>query len=49
LLTDSGADLSALKGEKLMGSTEYDPERNVRAKSECGALTETYRAIEAVI
>jgi hypothetical protein len=46
-LTDSAADLSVLKGQKLIGSTEFDPERRVR--SACGSLIETHGAIEAVI
>jgi hypothetical protein len=49
LLIDSGADVSILKGEKLIGSTEYDPERKVRVKSVSGSLIETHGATEAVI
>jgi hypothetical protein len=49
LLTDSGADLSVLKGEKLIDSTVYDPERKVRVKNMSGSLIETHGAIEAVI
>jgi hypothetical protein len=49
LLIDSGADVSIFKGEKLIGSTEYDPERKVRFKSISGSLIETHGAIEAVI
>jgi hypothetical protein len=49
LLRDSGADLSALEGEKPIGSTEYDPKRKARVKSVSGSLIETYGAIEAVI
>jgi hypothetical protein len=30
LFIDSGADISVLKGENLIGSTQYDPERKVR-------------------
>lgn len=48
-LIDSGADISVLKGEKLIGSTEYDPERKVRVKSVSGSLIETHGAIEAEI
>jgi hypothetical protein len=49
LLIDSGADVSILKGEKLIGSTEYDPEKRVRVKTVSGLLIETHGAIEAVI
>jgi hypothetical protein len=49
LLIDSGANVSILKGEKLIGSTKYDPERRVRVKSVSGSLIETHGAIEAVI
>ncbi|XP_033610184.1 zinc finger protein 345-like [Cryptotermes secundus] len=46
---DSGADISVLKGENLIGLTEYDPERKVRVKSVSGSLIETHGVIEAEI
>ncbi|XP_023705571.2 uncharacterized protein LOC111863458 [Cryptotermes secundus] len=49
LLIYSGADISVLKGEKLIESTEYDPERKVRVKSVSGSLIETHGVIEAEI
>ena len=29
-LIDTGADISLLKGDKLIGTTEYDPDRKVK-------------------
>jgi hypothetical protein len=49
LLVDTGADISLLKGEKLIGSTEYDPEGKVRVKSVDGSWIETYGKISATI
>ena len=31
-LIDTGADISILKGAKLIGTTEYDPDRIVKVK-----------------
>ena len=31
-LIDTGADISLLKGNKLIGTTEYDPEKKVKVK-----------------
>jgi hypothetical protein len=31
-LIDTGADISLLKGKKLIGMTEFDPERKVKVK-----------------
>jgi hypothetical protein len=31
-LIDTGADISLLKGSKLIGTTEYDPEKKVKVK-----------------
>jgi hypothetical protein len=48
-LIDTGADVSLLKGNKLIGNTEYDPERKVRVKCVDGSPMETHGVIEATI
>jgi hypothetical protein len=49
LLVDTAADISLLKGEKLIGSTEYDPAGKVRVKSVNESWIETHGKISATI
>jgi hypothetical protein len=46
-LIDTGADISLLKGTKLIGTTEYDPERKVKVKCVDGSPMETHGDLEA--
>ena len=46
-LIDTGADISLLKGNKLIGTTEYDPEKKVKAKCVDGSPMETHGVLEA--
>ena len=48
-LIDTGADISLLKGSKLIGITEYDPDRKVKVKCVDGSPMETYGILEAKI
>jgi predicted aspartyl protease len=48
-LIDTGADVSLLKGDKLIGATEYDPERKVKVKCVDGSPVETHGVLEARI
>jgi len=48
-LIDTGADISLLKGNKLIGTTEYDPRSKVRVKCVDGSPIETYGIVEARI
>jgi asparagine synthetase A len=48
-LIDTGADISLLKGNKLIGTTEYDPEKKVKVKCIVGFLMETHGVLEARI
>ena len=48
-LIDTGADINLLKGDKLLGTTEYDPERKVKVKCVDGSLMETHGDLEARI
>jgi len=48
-LIDTGADVSLLKGSKLIGNIEYDPEGKVRVKCVDGSPMETHGVIEATI
>jgi len=48
-LIDTGADISLLKGNKLIGATEYDPERKVKVKCIDGSPMETHDVLEARI
>jgi hypothetical protein len=41
-----GADISLLKGNKLIGATEYDPERKVKVKCVNGSPMETHGVLE---
>ena len=45
-LIDTGADINLLKGDKLLGTTEYDPERKVKVKCVDGSLMETHGVLE---
>jgi hypothetical protein len=48
-LTDTGADVRLLKGKKLVGTPEYDPEKKVKVKCVDGSPIETHGVIEAKI
>jgi len=48
-LIDTGADISLLKGNKLIGSTEYDPHKKVKVKCVDGSPMETHGALKAKI
>ena len=48
-LIDTGADISLLKVDKLIGTTEYDPGRKVRVKCVVGSPIETHGVSEARI
>ena len=48
-LLDTTADVSLLKGNKLVGTTEYDPERKVKVKCVDGSPMDTHGIIEAKI
>ena len=48
-LVDTGADISLLKGDKLIGTTEYDPYRKVKVKCVDCSPMETYGVLEAKI
>ena len=48
-LIDTGADISLLKGDKVIGSTEYDPEGKVQVKGVDGSPIETRGVLEAKI
>ena len=46
-LIDTGADISILKGNKLIGTTEYNPEKKVKVKCVDGSPVETHGVLEA--
>jgi len=46
-LIDTGADISLLKGNKLIGTTEYDPEKKVKVKCVDGFPMGTHGILEA--
>jgi len=48
-LIDTGADISLLKGNKLIGTTEYDPEKKVKVKCVDSSPIETHGVLEARI
>jgi len=48
-LIDTGADISLLKGNKLIGTTQYDPEKGVKLKCVDGSPMETHGVLEAQI
>jgi hypothetical protein len=47
--SDTGADISLVKGATLIGSREYDPEGKVRVKSVNGSWIETHGKLSATI
>lgn len=49
LLIDTGADINLLKGNKLIGTTEYDPEKKSKVKCVDGSPLETHGVVEANI
>jgi len=48
-LIDTGADISLLKGNKLIGTTEYDTEKGVKLKCVDGSPMENHGVLEAQI
>jgi len=48
-LTDTGAEICLLKGNKLIGATEYDPEKRMKVKCVDGSPMETHGVLEAKI
>jgi hypothetical protein len=48
-LVDTGEDISLLKGNKLIETTKYDPEKNVKVKCIDGCPMETHGVLEARI
>ena len=48
-LVDSGADISLIKSEKLLGTATIEPRDRVRVKSVNGAIIETHGRIETRI
>ena len=48
-LIDTEADISLLKGDNFIGTTEYDPERKVKVKCVDGSPMETHGVLEARI
>jgi hypothetical protein len=48
-LIDTGVDISLLKGNKLVGTTEYDPEKKVKVKCVDGSPMENHGVLEARI
>jgi hypothetical protein len=48
-LIDTGADISLLKGEKLIDTTDFDPKRKVKGKCVDGSPLETHAVVETKI
>ena len=48
-LVDSGADISLVKSQKLLGTTDFEPKDRVRVKGVDGSKLETHGSIEARI
>ncbi len=48
-LVDSGADISLIKSEKLLGTATFEPRDRVRVKSVNGSIIETHGRIETQI
>ena len=46
---DSGADISLVKGQNLLGTTEFEPRDRVRVKGVVGSTLETHGSIETPI
>jgi hypothetical protein len=49
LLVDTGADINLPKSSKLVGTTEYDPDKKIRVKCVEGSQMETHGGVEANI
>ena len=49
MLVDSGADISLVKSEKLLGTAEFEPVDRVRVKSVEGSMIETRGSLETRI
>ena len=49
ILTDKGADISLLKGNKLIGTTAYYPEKKVKVKCVDRSAMEIHGVLEARI
>jgi hypothetical protein len=48
-LLDTGADVSIIKSEKLIGSTEFEPREKVKLKGVEGSIVETHGSVNARI
>jgi len=48
-LIDTGADISLVKGNKLIGPTEYDPEKKVKINWVDGTAVKSHSAVESRI
>ena len=48
-LVDSGADISLVKSEKLLGTAEFEPRERMRIKSVEGSMIETHGSLETRI
>jgi hypothetical protein len=48
-LIDTGADINLLKGKKLVGTTEFDPDCKLKVKCVDGSPMETHGVVEAKI
>ena len=48
-LVDSGADISLVKSQRLIGTAEFEPKNRVRVKSVDGSILETHGSIETLI
>jgi len=46
---DNGADISSVKSQKLLGTTEFEPRDRVQVKGVDGSTLETHGSIEARI
>ena len=49
ILEDSGADISFVKSEKLLGTAEFEPRDIVRVKSVEGSMNETHGSLETQV
>jgi hypothetical protein len=47
IFIDRGTDISLLNRNKLIGSTEYDPENKVKVKCVDGSTMETHGVVKA--
>ena len=46
---DNGADISLVRGQKLLGTTEFEPRDRVRVKGVDGSTLETHGSTETLI